>query len=72
MLQEVADCDADLILAACVRFQLIADTVHRALPNRLSNSDGRNAPLWMHNTHLQNELSSILNGLPADLQNHSL
>ena len=70
MLLESAECEADLILVACVRFQLIADSVYRALPNRLSHLDGRNAPIWMHTSQLQNELQGIFNGLSSDVQNH--
>ena len=70
ILKDAAECEADLILVACARFQSIADSVYRALPHRLSNSDGRNAPLWMHTSHLKNEMQSIFINLSSDLQNH--
>lgn len=70
MLQESAECEADLILVACVRFQLIADSLYRALPSRLSQLDGRNAPIWMHTSQLQKDLQNIFNGLSSDVQNH--
>ncbi|PMD39436.1 hypothetical protein L207DRAFT_583309 [Hyaloscypha variabilis F] len=70
ILKDAAECEADLILVVCARFQSIADSVYRALPHRLSNSDGRNAPLWMHTSHLKNEMQSIFINLSSDLQNH--
>ncbi|KAN0122915.1 hypothetical protein V8E51_001241 [Hyaloscypha variabilis] len=70
ILKVAAECEGDLILVACARFQSIADSVYRALPHRLSNSDGRNAPLWMHTSHLKNEMQSIFINLSSDLQNH--
>jgi len=72
ILQNAAEYEADLILVACVRFQSIADSVYRELPKRHINSDGRNAPLWMHNTQLQNELHNMYSSLAVDIQNHGL
>ena len=66
MLKEAAECEADLVLVACSRFQSIADSVYRAGP--IKNPDGRNAPIWMHTNYLQNELQSIFNNLAPSAQ----
>lgn len=60
----------DLILVACTRLQLIAESINRNLANRPSSSDGPKAPYWMHTTSVRTELQNILVSLPPSLQNH--
>jgi hypothetical protein len=61
-LQESAEYEADLILVACARLQIIIDMYNRNI-ERPSQ-----APVWMHTSSVQLDLEKALRSLPPRLQ----